>query len=85
MVTAVAQAPAAPPDCTHVWVIDSPNGSESIGYCGRCNSRREFYNSIPEDKRVNNSDLFTNRRGASRESWNEADTDVALRSMYARR
>ncbi len=85
MVTAVAQGLTAPHDCTHVWLIDSPNGSESVGFCARCNSRREFYNSIPEDKRVNNSDIFTNRRGAARESWNESDTDSALRSMYARR
>ncbi len=85
MVTAVAPGLAAPHDCVHVWVIDSPHGANSVGYCGRCHSRREFYNSIPEDKRVNNSDLFTGRRSGGRESWSDDDTDSALRSMYARR
>ncbi len=85
MVTAVAQGVAAPRDCRHVWLIDSPNGAESVGYCGRCHSRREFYNSIPEDKRINNSDLFTNRRSGARETWSDADADSALRTMFTRK
>ena len=86
MVTAVAQAPLAPSECTHTWLIDSPDGATSTGYCPRCHSTRHgFYNSIPEDRRVNNSDIFTGRRGTAREHWNEDDTDGALRSMFGRR
>ncbi len=85
MVTAVAQGLAAPNDCVHIWLIDSPDGASSVGFCPRCDTRREFYNSIPEDKRVNNSDIFTGRRGSARESWSDDDADNALRSMYARR
>lgn len=85
MVTAVAQGVAAPRECVHNWLIDSPDGASSVGHCPRCNSRREFYNSIPEDKRVNNSDIFSGRRGSNRESWSDNDADSALRSMYARR
>ena len=66
-------------------MIDSPDGASSVGYCPRCNSQREFYNSIPEDKRINNSDIFSGRRGTNRESFSADDTDSALRSMYSRR
>lgn len=86
MVTAVAQGLLAPSDCTHTWLIDSPDGATSSGHCPRCNSTRDgFYNSIPDDPRVNNSDIFTGRRGSARERWSDDDTDSALRSMYARR
>lgn len=84
MVTAVAQGPAVSQNCAHNWLIDSPDGASSVGYCGRCNSRREFYNSIPEDKRINNSDIFTGRRGGTRQAWSEDDADSAVRSMYRR-
>ncbi len=84
MVTAVVQGFVAPDQCAHQWLIDSPNGRESIGHCPRCNSRKTFYNSMPEDKRVNNSDLFANRRGAAREHWSDAteDADRELRKMF---
>ena len=86
MVTAVAQGFLAPSECTHTWLIDTPNGATSSGYCPRCNSTRHgFYNSMPEEPRVNNSDVFSRPRGGSRELWNEEDTDGALRSMYGRR
>ena len=84
MVTAVARGPIVSQECVHDWLIDSPDGASSVGYCPRCNSRREFYNSIPEDKRINNSDIFTGRRGAGRQSWSEDDADSAVRSMYRR-
>ncbi|MDE2746918.1 MAG: hypothetical protein OXI41_13160 [Chloroflexota bacterium] len=84
MVTAVTQAAVASPQCAHIWLIDTPDGATSVGHCVRCNSRREFYNSIPEDKRINNSDIFTGRRGGSRQTWNEDDADSAVRSMYRR-
>ena len=82
MVTAVTLGSVVQQQCAHVWLIDSPDGATSVGYCGRCNSRREFYNSIPEDKRINNSDIFTGRRGGSRQIWSEDDADTAVRSMY---
>ncbi len=83
MVSAAAPGLVAPNDCTHQWLIDPPNGRESIGHCLRCDSRRTFYNSMPEDKRVNNSDLFANRRGARKEHWNDATAD-ADRELYDR-
>ena len=84
MVTAVAGSLVVAPECVHIWLIDSPDGASSVGYCGRCNTRREFYNSIPEDKRINNSDIFTGRRGGSRAMWSDDDADTAVRSMYRR-
>ena len=85
MVTAVATGVAVPQDCVHIWLIDSPNGASSIGHCPRCNSRREFDNSIREDKRINNSDIFTGRRASARQTWSHADdADAAVRAMYRR-
>ena len=84
MVTAVARTLAIPQECVHDWQIDSPDGASSVGHCMRCDSIREFYNSIPEDRRVNNSDIFTGRRGGMRQTWNDDDADVAVRSMYRR-
>jgi hypothetical protein len=84
MVTAVAGTSAVPQKCAHNWQIDSPDGASSVGYCPRCNSRREFYNSIPEDKRINNSDIFTSRRGGARQAWSDDDADSAVRAMYRR-
>ncbi|MCY3568827.1 MAG: hypothetical protein OXH38_09390 [Chloroflexi bacterium] len=85
MVTAVTPGLAAPHNCTHVWVIDSPHGASSLGRCARCDSHREFLNSIPEERRANNSDLFTQRRPGERESWSDDDIDSALRSMRVQR
>lgn len=84
MVTAVAGGTVATAGCAHSWMIDTPDGATSVGHCVRCNSLREFYNSIPEDKRINNSDIFTGRRGPSRQAWSEDDADSAVRSMYRR-
>ena len=33
-----------PKDCTHHWVIDSPNGPQSKGMCKVCGAEREFMN-----------------------------------------
>lgn len=84
MVTAVARSAAIPQECVHDWLIDSPDGASSVGHCPHCNSRREFYNSIPEDKRINNSDIFTGRRAGARQAWSDDDADSAVRSMYRR-
>ena len=84
MVTVAAQGSAIPQNCVHVWLIDSPDGASSVGHCPRCNLQRRFYNSIPEDKRINNSDIFTGRRGGMRHAWGEDDVDSAVRSMYRR-
>ena len=32
-------------ECTHHWVIESPNGPLSAGVCQRCGGEREFENS----------------------------------------
>lgn len=33
-----------PKDCTHHWIIDSPNGPQSNGSCKVCGAEREFMN-----------------------------------------
>lgn len=33
-------------DCSHHWVIESPNGPTSLGHCRTCGEEREFKNSI---------------------------------------
>ena len=82
MVTATAASAAGDATCVHEWYIESPNGPISIGRCMRCASVRQFRNSTLEDKRVNNSDLFASRRSGSRSTWNDAEADHAIQSMY---
>ena len=31
--------------CVHHWLIDAPNGRESVGHCSRCGKVRSFTNS----------------------------------------
>jgi len=33
--------------CTHYWVIDSPKGPSSEGFCKLCGQKKEFKNSFP--------------------------------------
>jgi hypothetical protein len=33
-------------DCSHYWVIESPSGPTSEGWCKACGEVREFKNSI---------------------------------------
>ena len=33
-------------ECSHYWVIESPNGPMSSGRCKHCGERREFRNSV---------------------------------------
>jgi hypothetical protein len=35
--------------CSHLWIIDSPQGPTSWGKCRWCGETREFLNSIPDD------------------------------------
>jgi hypothetical protein len=39
--------PEAAPDCSHHWVIESPNGPTSWGMCKYCGAKREFQNYLP--------------------------------------
>ena len=50
-------------DCSHHWVIATPNGAESDGYCKHCGSQKAFPNAI--DDRIWTSDGF-NLSGTSR-------------------
>lgn len=36
---------ALSPVCRHHWVIETPNGSLSSGFCKRCGIQKEFRNS----------------------------------------
>ncbi len=82
MTTAVIDAaPAA--DCTHHWLIASPNGKVSVGRCLRCRDTREFLNSLEEEKRLNNNDLYARNYGKSRSSDSRIDdAESALRDMF---
>ncbi len=77
MVTAVAD----PAVCVHRWIIDMPNGPSSIGRCRACGAQRPFGNSILEEKRYNNSDLFGKSQASARQGWSDNDVESALRSM----
>jgi len=35
-------------ECHHYWVIESPNGPTSRGFCRFCGAERDFLNSPPE-------------------------------------
>ena len=39
--------PAEGVGCRHHWVIESPNGPMSRGFCKLCGAEREFPNSTP--------------------------------------
>lgn len=36
---------ATSPVCRHHWVIETPNGARSHGFCKRCGTERDFRNS----------------------------------------
>ena len=33
-------------DCCHHWIIEAPNGANSLGTCKSCGAQREFVNSV---------------------------------------
>ncbi len=35
--------------CSHHWVIESPNGHQSLGTCIFCGATKYFYNSLDEE------------------------------------
>ena len=87
MVTQAAPERVLAPDCIHFWMIESPNGPQSIGTCRRCGRVDSFDNSHHDDKRVNNSDIFACRRSSSGERAplnDDRDWDVEVRSMFSR-
>ncbi|MCK9518959.1 MAG: hypothetical protein M0R74_08055 [Dehalococcoidia bacterium] len=43
-----AEATGVSAICRHHWVIETPNGSHSGGYCKRCGAKRAFRNSSEE-------------------------------------
>ena len=63
MTTNVATLVVPAADCEHHWMIESPNGKQSFGRCTICNGEMLFDNSIEDEKRVNNSDLFHPKGG----------------------
>lgn len=38
----------AAPQCQHHWLIESPQGATSWGFCKRCGERRQFMNSASD-------------------------------------
>lgn len=45
MTSEVRERTAQAATCVHHWIIDAPNGRESVGRCKRCNIVRSFTNS----------------------------------------
>ncbi len=43
-----AEATGVSAICRHHWVIETPNGSHSGGYCKRCGAQRSFRNSAED-------------------------------------
>ena len=84
MVTAVAGA-AVSEHCVHDWDIESPNGPRAKAHCKRCHGEREFDNSLVDEKRINNSDVFDNRRRRpARQAWSENDVEEAVGRLTRR-
>jgi hypothetical protein len=47
--------------CTHHWLIDDPDGPESIGRCRGCGSERVFQNTparVPFDRSMRDGDRY---------------------------
>ena len=88
MATAL-RAPAAPTVCAHLWMIASPNGKTSSGRCRHCGTEQEFHNSIEDERRANNNDVFPSNYGRGRrdnvEFTDFSEVDASLRSMYRSR
>ena len=37
-------------NCIHHWIIATPSGDTSMGKCRKCNSRKEFSNTVKDVK-----------------------------------
>ncbi len=53
--------------CRHHWVIESPHGATSLGYCKRCKRTKRFPNAA-EDLLWNSERAGLGRWGRSRDS-----------------
>ena len=45
-------------NCTHHWIVGSPQGEFSWGECRNCGRRKRFSNRFDGRDRTNNSDIF---------------------------
>jgi len=61
---AQADGPAVPdvPTCQHHWIIETPQGATSRGYCKRCGEEREFRNSAADH-------LWEDESGSGYNAW----------------
>ena len=48
MSTTISSETGRSPVCCHHWVIETPNGAVSAGFCKRCGATREFKNACDE-------------------------------------
>ena len=44
----IAERPKATAECSHHWVIESPNGPTSRGICKYCGAERDFWNYLAD-------------------------------------
>jgi hypothetical protein len=55
-------------NCVHHWIIDAPNGRESVGSCKHCGVTKEFSNSTESVMWEQTNTLRNDLREASRVS-----------------
>lgn len=65
---ATTLAPSRPrkASCIHHWLIDSPNGRESRGFCKHCGKTKEFVNSTESVMWEQTNTIRNDLRGGSR-------------------
>ena len=44
MTSEALERTASPATCVHHWLIEAPNGRESVGRCKRCGTTKSFMN-----------------------------------------
>ncbi len=71
MTTFVTDLSTPAADCTHFWVIDPPSGPLSKALCLKCGGESLKENSIREEQRVNNNDIYTRGPSGSRRTYND--------------
>lgn len=70
--TATRERDALSPACRHHWVIETPNGSLSLGFCKLCGVERSFRNSSEDMMWDSDSFSLNGSRYRGRRERNES-------------
>lgn len=69
------------PTCQHHWIIDTPRGATSLGFCKRCGEQREFRNSATdhlwEDESGNSYNAWRGVRSTPKPASSDDDVSAA--------